>query len=35
MTGNWEFDPFDLVYAEPSIGSWTLSFDGMLFVPND
>ena len=32
VTGDWEFDPFDLVYAEPGIGSWTLSFDGMLFV---
>ena len=31
--GNWEFDPFDLTYDEPGIGTWTLSFDGLLFRP--
>lgn len=29
--GDWEFDPFDLSYDEPGIGTWTLSFDGLLF----
>ncbi len=30
-SGGWEFDPFDLSYDEPGIGTWALSFDGMLF----
>jgi hypothetical protein len=31
--GDWEFDPFDLVYVEQGIGTWTLAFNGMLFQP--
>jgi hypothetical protein len=32
--GAWEFDPFDLSYTERGIGTWVLSFDGLLFPPN-
>ena len=30
-TASWGFDPFDLSYVEPGYGTWTLSFDGLLF----
>lgn len=31
--GQWEFDSFDLTYTESGFGTWTLSFDGLLFQP--
>jgi hypothetical protein len=33
VAGGWEFDPFDLFYTERESGTWTLSFDGLLFYP--
>jgi hypothetical protein len=29
--GEWQFDPFDLVYDEEGIGQWTLALDGLDF----
>lgn len=31
----WDFDPFDLVYEEPGVGTWRLSLDGMTFSSTD
>ncbi len=27
----WEIDPFEIVYAEPGVGTWSLDFDGLTF----
>jgi hypothetical protein len=34
MAGAWEFDPFDLAYAEPGLGTWVLSFEWLRFEPH-